>query len=375
MGATFAPSVAQTVTSVIVWPLTQMQGVRVDTMIDNIRVVADERDAFIKAVRTVAARIKQAGITLNDAHLIQGTDDELARRHAVTGAARTFLGEKYVRDTVANSDAAVEKLTKAWEVFQEAGKPGRPEYTKRHFASMVGLMLFMAHTVNVPLTACYELLRVYGSIIGQTTSWDVPVTVTSAAAKENLEWLKGVLIKNMPVPLPVLKPPGQSLKDYDVAIEVDASGSAWGARVLFTKSGELYTLQQRWGTRCSHSAHAEPRAAECAIRWARARPGYQNARVALITDHVAMATGQRRWYSHFSGFSTSFYLNRFYQSLYAGGGGEVYHIDGEKNQADQLSRDESATHTLAVKRSTATFPELALVEHPFDRVPRAAYQV
>jgi hypothetical protein len=375
MGATFAPSVAQTVTSVVVWPLVNMKNVRVDTMIDNIRIVADNKAAFIKALRTVQERIRQAGITLNDPHLIEGTDDEVAERHRITDEPRVFLGEKYIRETVANSDAAVDKLKKAKEAYDSAGRPGAPVYTKRNFASMIGLVLFMAHTVNVPLTSCFPLLRMYGTIISQTTSWDAPCAMTSGAAQEVLERVIDTLIDNRPVPLPELTPPGTTVADYDVVIEVDASGSAWAAKILFTDTGRIVTLQQKWPTRIAHSAHAEPRAAEFAVRWAREQPRYENAKVALITDHVALATGQRRWFSNFSGFSTSWYLNRFYETFYEGGGGEIYHVDGERNEADQLSRDPNASYTLTVRENESTFRDLSSVNHPFERTARAAHQL
>jgi hypothetical protein len=375
MGATFAPSVAQTVTSVIVWPAVLMNGVRIDTMIDNIRIVADTKEAFVKAVRVIGERIKRAGITLNDAHVIEGTDEEIADRHLVTDAPRIFLGEKYVRDTVANSDAAVEKLIKAKEVYDNAGRLGAPTYTKRHFASIVGLMLFMAHTVNVPLTKCFDLLRCYGRIISQSSSWDDQCGTLSPCARATFEWLASTLIANKSVPITELNPPGKRISEYGIAIEVDASGSAWGARVYFTDSGRMVTLQQKWPARISHSAHAEPRAAEAAVRWARSQPGCANARVALITDHVALVTGQRRWHSNFSGFSTSYYLNHFYDTLYANGGGEVFHVDGERNEADQLSRDPNASYTLTVREASTTFRELDSVTHPFEKLPRAAYQV
>jgi hypothetical protein len=248
-------------------------------------------------------------------------------------------------------------------------------YTKRNFASIVGLMLFMAHTINIPLTRCFPLLRSYGRLISQSTSWDDPCDIRADDALATFEWLVDTLLENRPVPLPVLTAPGKSVADYDVAIEVDASGSAWGAKVLFTKAARVATLQQKWPTRISHSAHAEPRAAEYAIRWARSQPGYENARVALISDHVALATGQRRWYSHFSGFSTSYYLNRFFETLYAGGGGEVYHVDGEDNEADQLSRDPTASYTLTVREGGLAFRELSTTTHPFERAARAAYQL
>jgi hypothetical protein len=97
--------------------------------------------------------------------------------------------------------------------------------------------------------------------------------------------------------------------------------------------------------------------------------------VALITDHVALATGQRRWFSNFSGFSTSWYLNRFYETFYEGGGGEIYHVDGERNEADQLSRDPNASYTLTVRENESTFRDLSSVNHPFERTARAAHQL
>jgi len=57
MGASFAPSVAQAVTSALVAPLLTMPGVIVDTMIDNVRVMAHSGDAFIGAMRLLLARI------------------------------------------------------------------------------------------------------------------------------------------------------------------------------------------------------------------------------------------------------------------------------------------------------------------------------
>jgi hypothetical protein len=375
MGATFAPSVAQAVTSAIVWPLLAIEGVRVDTMIDNIRIVADSKDAFVKAVRLVAKRIRAAGVTLNDGETIEGTDDEIAARHEVNDAPRVFLGEKYVRDTVANADAAVEKLRQAREVFVKAHGNEAIKYTRRNFASFVGLMLFMAHTVDIPLTKCFALLRVYSTVIMQTDGWDSDCRVTSDAGRVNLDWLADALIRNEPVPLPILEQPATTLRNYDVAIEVDASGGAWGAKVIFMNTERVCTLQQKWTQRVGRSAHAEPRAAACAIRWARAQPGYENAKVALISDHVALTTGQRRWYSNFGGFSTSYHLNDFYDALYAQGGGEVFYVEGEHNEADALSRDVTATYTLKVSDSQTTFRDLSTVKHPHLCIPRSAFQV
>jgi len=379
MGASFAPGAAQAVTSALVYPLVDMSGVRVDTMIDNVRIVADSKAAFVRAVRTFFQRVRAARITLNDAAEWEGlSDDAMACRCAVTEAPRVFLGEKYVGDTVANSDAAVEKLTAALDRYVKRTDPEDPEarqYSHRNFASFVGLMLFMAHTVNVPLTKLHTLLRAYGAIISGTNDWDATCVISSEAVERQVLNLAAFLIRNEPVPLPVLRPPEPELDAYDVAIEVDASLAAWGAVVRFNKSGRTVTLQQRWSTPVSHSAHAEPRAGRRAVLWARAQPGFANARIAVVTDHVAMATGQRRWYASYGGFSTSFFLNSFFEELYDHGGGEVFHIDGVRNGADQLSRDPRAPLTMAVREVDLSFTDLRSLRHPHRTIPRLPYQL
>ena len=379
MGASFAPSVAQAVTSALVYPLTQLDGVRVDTMIDNVRIVAESKSTFVQAVRGFLERVKAANITLNDAADWENlTDDDLALRCAVTDAPRVFLGEKYIGDTVCNADTAVEKLIAARDRYVKRVDPENPEapqYSLRNFASFVGLMLFMAHTINVPLTGLHTMLRAYGEIISHTNDWDATCVITSEAVDRQVLTLADWLIRNEPVSLPVLRPPETELDAYDAAIEVDASLSAWGAVVRFRHTGKTVTLQQRWSTPVAHSAHAEPKAARRALQWVRAQPGCANARIAVITDHVAMATGQRRWYANYGGFSTSYYLNSFFQELYDMGGGEIFHIDGVRNRADQLSRDPSAPLHMAVREVDVSFTDLRSVRHPHEKIPRLPYQL
>jgi hypothetical protein len=374
MGATFAPSVAQAVTSALVYPLLSIAGVCVDTMIDNVRIVADSKQSFIRALRLFLERATSAGITLNDAETLRGTDDELAERFLVSDAPRIFLGEKYVGDTVSNAERLVDKLRDALNERRRARGPEELPYSARHFASMMGLALFMAHTVNVALSSYHTLLRAYAKVINDSEGWDKPCPAISEAAEAELARMAHVLLDNQPVNLPVLHPPSTSAKDYDAAIEVDASCTAWGAKVLLPASGRVFSLQQRWTAPINHSAWAEPRAALEAVRWARRQLG-RSAKIALITDHSAMATGQRRWYANFGGFSNSYHLNTFYDELYARGGGEVFYVEGLRNEADQLSRDASAPYQLRALESDVTFKELTSVTHPYATLLRKAYQV
>jgi ribonuclease HI len=373
MGVTFAPSVAQAVTSALVYPLLHMEGVTVDTCIDNIRVIAREPQQFVHAMRTLLGRIHTAKITLNDAHTWDVPDGELLQRCAVTEAPRIFLGEQYTGDTISNTPAAVDKLKAALVRFDE-GCTNAP-YTKRNFASLVGLMLFMTHTIGVDLARFHTLLRAYGRIIAETAGWDEPCLITSDAVRDQLKAMGEEILLNPRVPLPILEPPSRVIEHYDAAIEVDASGSAWGAIVRITATGDTFTLQQRWSVSMLHSARAEPTAALRAVQWIRAHLG-RNASVAIITDHIAMASGQRRWNSAYGGFSsTGYHLNEFYRELYSNGGGQVFYVEGEDNRADGISRDPTAPFHLKVEKADLTFRDLGLVTHPFEVLPRKQYQV
>jgi hypothetical protein len=202
MGATFAPSVAQAVTSTLVYPLLGIEGVRVDTMIDNVRIVADSKLAFIRALRLFLERAGAAGVTLNDVATLQGTDDQLAERFRISDAPRIFLGEKYVGDTVSNADRLVEKLRGALDERRRQRDLAELPYSARHFASLIGLMLFMAHTVDVPLSGYHTLLRAYAKIINASTGWDQPCPAISAMAEEELARMAQILLDNRPVICP-----------------------------------------------------------------------------------------------------------------------------------------------------------------------------
>lgn len=373
MGVTFAPSVAQSVTSVLVMPLLAMEGIRVDTCIDNIRIVAEEPQQFATAMQVLLQRIELANVTLNDAQIWKVSEAELLQKCAVTTAPRVFLGERYIGDTISNSESNVEKLQQALERFEEGS--GDTVYTMRNFASLIGLILFMAHTINVDLADYHTLLRAYGKIISDAAGWDYACTISSEAVIEQLRALAQRIIANPLIPLPVIEPPSRDLEDYDAAIEVDASGSAWGAIVRIRESQHVFTLQQRWTVSMLHSARAEPTAAMMAIQWVRRHIG-REAKVAVITDHIAMAAGQRRWNSRYGGFSSSgYHLNEFYRELYRNGGGEVFYVEGELNRADGISRDPKAPFVLKVEEADLTFRDLGLVAHPFEQLERKQYQV
>jgi hypothetical protein len=363
MGARFAPGVAQLVTWVVIAPLLQLEGVVVDTMIDNVRIAATTPEAFLKAVRLFLDRVATANLTLNDAEMWNAdrhNDSVLLQKWAVAGRPYNFLGKRYLDATVANAPRTVDKLRAAWERYCA---PGVSPVTARQFASLIGLALWMAHTVGVELWALHTLLRAYGRMLRLATSWESPVRVDSPAVHEQLSSLVLRLVANVPVALPVVSAPSLRNGDYDACVIVDASASGWGAYVQWPATGKVWLLRQRWATAIQHSAHAEPRALLEALRWIRA--SCRGARVAVVTDHASLASGQRRWISAFGGFSTSYWLNACYAELYGNGSGEVFVVPGDQNPADAPSRDLTATTALDAHEVGFAFPPIEGFSHPY----------
>ena len=134
--------------------------------------------------------------------------------------------------------------------------------------------------------------------------------------------------------------------------------------------GEMYEVRSGWRIKTPHSAWAEPLAASEIIAWARARWG-GDANVALISDHSAMATGQRRWWSGNGGFSTAYHLNLFFSTLYGGGErNDVWYVEGPKNIADGVSRMNNIGDPLRFQRvDKVLFPSLQTFYHPFVDKP------
>jgi hypothetical protein len=306
------------------------------------------------------------GITLNDSRDWYNSDDAtLLAKCATSAAPRVFLGEQYWNGCVANSPGNVAKLQQAFALYSDSRAGHAPSYTTRQFASLIGLMLFMAHTINIDLHEVFTLLRAYGAIIADATGWDHPCRISSTSVHQQLEALALRLSTNEAVPLPTLHSPSLNIARYDAAIIVDASACGWGAYVRFSHDGSTFALRQRWSTRMAH-------AALLAIQWARAQ--HPNAFIALVTDHSALATGQRRWNSRFGGFSTSYHLNELYRELYSRGSGEIFFVIGSLNPADGPSRDPTAL-SLTARPEPFTFPALSTFSHPHATITRAPHQV
>jgi hypothetical protein len=191
---------------------------------------------------------------------------------------------------------------------------------------------------------------------------------------KELRELIRTLTSNEPIPLRQLRPPSASLTDYSAVAIVDASACAWAAYVVLPARSRTVLLQQRWASAMGRSAHAEPRAALSTIRWIVQQGEAQ--RIAVVTDHAALATGQRRWWSENGGFGRSYWINTFYEELYAASPeAEIFFVDGTENIADAPSRDPKAKTVMTVEDVNIIFPALENFSHPYWIETREKWQV
>jgi hypothetical protein len=378
MGASWAPGAAQSITWSLTAPIVKLPHVRVATIIDNVRIVADTGEAFLLAVRMFLARADAMGVQLNDNDAWRLADDELlakGRSHSV--GPTTFLGETYLSHDgvhmVRNSEKSVTKLRDAVETLLPS-----PDLSRRKFAHIVGLMNFMSHTLGISLGTYESLLRASAAIATAAAEggWDVPVALHENVVRE-VYALSSTLIGNKAVPIPPATPPPTG---FDVTIVTDACESGWAAWVHESDTGRLREIRRGWKGAMSHSAHAEPEAATMALEWAEVNvPRFRAKTVAIVTDHDAIVGRQKRWWSGYSGFSASFYLNRFYNRFYnrdAFASREVFHIQGENNPVDAASRATTIGGRMVVEDIDAVVPVVSQLRHPYRRPPdRKWYQV
>ena len=369
MGATFAPGVAQMVTWMIVQPVLGIPGVSVHTMIDNVRIAANSRKAFQRAVDLFLQRVKQCGLQLNEDEASDPTKPLL------------FLGEQYHdQERVANAEHTVAKLDKAQQLFDAFCKNQEVSYTVRNLASLIGLVFFMMHTLEIHIADHYTLLRGYSRIItdalstgnGKMSAWDKQVKYVSQTMKEAVNTLIGPLLLNIPVKLPVFLRPDLSNEKYDYVVIIDASKGGWAAYLQRTQDNSVRCITQRWTAEVKHSATAEPRAVTHCFKYMKevldiGKSTDHKTRIALVTDHDAIARGQLRWYSGFSGFSKAYDLNTAFQSINnATTTTEVFYVEGELNIADGPSRDVNTNTFIEIRDVDILFPSLTQFHHPYS---------
>ena len=304
------------------------------TMLDNVLIASDNAEAFARAVQTFLERCKRFRFTLNDIQGVPTTKEGIilwGKKNAEDGV--TFLGEVHHNGRVCNTDRLVTKIGLALERLQSALTDNAVKITRRNLAAMIGLALFLAHTLQIPLREHYEVLRLFVRLESLATKWDDNYAITPLVVT-TMGQIVGPILDNFPVVPYCPQTPSIDNDDYDIIIIVDASKTGYGAIVQF--GGKVFVVKGGWHALQQHSARAEPMAATEILQWVRQRA---KGRTAIVTDHLAMALAQRRPGSGDSGFSTAHHLNEFYVNLYATGDEcQIFYVPGSENPADEPSR-------------------------------------
>ena len=384
MGASWSAHVMQTLTWSICEPiLAPQRPTKIFTMIDNVLVCGDDAEDFADAVETFLARCDLFGAQLNDRDAMPRSraaiiDQGRMERVGADGHPHilTFLGEEFSAHQVRNTPKNVNKLKEAFSRLQSALGDPTVTITRRQLAALIGLATWMAHTIEVPIRDHYGVLRLFARLGGSANGWDDPFRIDSSTVTV-IGRLVGPLLTNAPVTPSVFGPVVTDNTLFDAVVITDASSSGLGAIVQFPHTGEVLECKRGWATHIPHSAWAEPIAATELVRWLRARGAKQ---LAVVSDHIALASGQRRPAAGTGAFSKAYYLNEFFRALYSEKGiQEVFFIDGLDNPADTPSRStwvgDTSWHVRPL--TDVTFPSLAGFVHPYASVqsPRVWWNV
>jgi hypothetical protein len=374
MGGAHSAHIAQTTTWCICEPIMSMD-VFLATMIDNVLIAADNPDEFVKAVTTFLKRSDEFNATLKEREKydINNPKAILKMGSDYAKGPSKFLGVVYEGRTVRNTERNVKKLQDAFQRLQLSTRDTCVIVTRRHVASIISLAAWMAYNAHIPLCNHPKVLKQFSMLEDKTGSWDQRVTITGAILN-TLHPIVTQLCKNVPVEPHVHPLPSSNNNDYEITIIVDAYIEGWGGYVWV--NGTYYRVRAGFAEAKGHSAHAEPLAATRLLRWAKAmyrpKPGGRKVpRVAVVTDHEAMAGRQMRPISSRGGFSPSYFLNEFYRELYGSNGrseGQVFHVEGIMNRADWVSRQTHIGEPLTYEVITnETLPPLTEFFHPFSK--------
>jgi hypothetical protein len=277
---------------------------------------------------------------------------------------------------VRSSVKHITNLTQAHAILQ-----AEPMTTRRRFAAIVGLIIFMSHTTNIGIWRFFSLQRAYARLTSPSSPeigdvlWDAPLQLVQTV-RADLAQVVGLILANKPAPIRPLRPPGRTNADYDTIAIVDASGTGYAFYVMCRAGAFLVTCG--WPSAVAHSTKAEPRSATEALRWIASICDLGH--TAMVSDHEALATGQRRWWSGHGGFSPAFFLNDFYLEFYgtvdlSTWRRDVFHVEGDKNIVDGPSRSVAIGEPLRVRPANIVFPDVSSYRHPYaGHPPRDAWQ-
>lgn len=401
MGAAWAPAVAQALT----WALCdRMRLIYPDdivsiTMIDNIRIAADDPEVFVAANAAFRGLCAECGLQLNDLERPDGfafddegdlslfalTEDASRLLQFGLAANKTFLGELYVSlpggPAVKNCPSHLEKMHRAVSRFDVPGE----SHTCRTVCSALSLGVWLADTVDIHIRTVFPLQRAFCGLGKHAAlhGWDSPLPYVSPVIVRGLRALDSTLQRNTPVLLKdfCLGTDAHCTAGFDAVLTIDASASGWGAYVQFVDSGRVIMISQRWASGCfsasgsstqldfDHSATAEPTAVVYAVRWltnfCREQKIYIG-NLAIVTDHEPIVTAQRRTWSGNGGYGHGWPLNECFLAAYA----QPYRVQffwiaGHLNPADGPSRTATTKDVVVRESAGVILPDVGTLWFPY----------
>lgn len=290
------------------------------------------------------------------------------------------LGEYFSDNTVKNTE---ENIKKFQEVLEYAERRNW-KITKRIFAGIMGHACFLSHTIYSPLFSHHSAMRAYSTMCAETKEWDVVYEVFPPL-QNSIRKMAEKIVQNEPVDIKPLVTPSTKNTDYTFVICFDASAKGLGTFVEVHHekiSQKIFCFNKAWesdGAWRHASAASEPRALTTILKFLQKHfPFITHPRIAVITDHIALPTAQRKWYSFCGGFSTSYELNRAYETLYMWDQhAQIFYVEGTKNFADGPSRS-SDMNLFVTERPIPlgfVFPSLTSFYHPYLARERKSYAV
>jgi hypothetical protein len=364
MGGTHAVHCSQTITWALLEPIILVHRIYVSTIIDNVAIASNDPKQFIEAVKTFFNRCDQFNFTVNDRDNYPHSDADILDLGMKGHIGPTvFLGEEYRNGQVCNTSKNVEKLKQAFERIQRSTVDNTIIVTKRNMAAVISLAIWMCQTLDTFLSHHFDVVRLYAQIEDRSGGWDQPIQVTGNMLNI-LAKIVGPLLQNRPVRPTVPLPPSCSNSDYEYILIVDACRTGWGAIAFHAGSGRMIRVRQGFHRAIDHSAWSEPRGALMLLQFLRVQPGRK---IAVVTDHFALAAGQRRPLSGSGGFSRAYHLTAFFDELYKyGHDSQVFYVPGELNPADPISRATTLGQPLSWEECyNQTIPPLASFYHPY----------
>lgn len=136
----------------------------------------------------------------------------------------------------------------------------------------------------------------------------------------------------------------------------------WLSDGAVTREDDLPAMGPAEHFAAKHSAHSEPRAVGCILRELRREGIPRGTRIAVVTDHSAIAYAQRRL-NGFGGIGRGYALNKLYEQtnkLFHEEGVVIlfFYINGKSNPADTFSRNFGADVGDEVTRRCIDGPSL-----------------